>query len=210
MKDEPVLVTHKDVKRVVRKLSVFLILLFIILAATIITGMFVPAVSKAAACNNDTVNGTLTQVLLNNTSACIDESLWRLGFALAGVVLALGLAIVCSGEKSFEGLRKAIFSPDGNESPVLLVGIYTFFILATMATTPFTAIPNFILGLSFRLARNIILGVVLSFVVIRFTGITSVEAYLRENKTPMSNGLPILQAIALIIAFFVGKALLGG
>lgn len=205
----PKTVSLTDILRLRNRVAIYYIAVLMVLAGTLIWGMFVPS-SPAGSPTCSAATGTMTQVLLGGTAGCVDEALWRLGFIAISILIGRWLATASSGEKSYKGLLSAIFTPDGNESPVLLELAYTWFLLATVSTAPFYSTPTFLIGVLFRLCRNSILAGVANYIMVRSTGIKNLDAYLRENYAAFSAGLPIYQGIAFLIAFYAGKALLGG
>ncbi len=207
--DNKVMVTDEQVKHFIRRMGWSIFILIAVGALTLLVGMVVPAISKAPACNSVST-GSMLGVWFSNMGLCTGETVWKLVLAVIGVLVAFWLAMTCSTEDTIKSVGESFFIPDGNDSPVILMGIYAFFILATMATAPYTAPLNFVLNVLFRVVRNVLLGVVFNIIAIRFTGVRSAADYLSEIVTPNTNGMVIYQGVVLIVTFFVGKWLLGG
>jgi hypothetical protein len=191
-------ITKDDEKRLRRHLWLLAIGSAIVFVATF---FFPVSVSdKGLVCESSQTQ--LAFYLFTSTLACLDVSVARLAIYAVLTLIAIYMAAASVAEHGWGGLCKAIFTPDGNNAPAWTTLFYLAFLFATAANVRFTDWPNFFLATAYYISRNILLGIVVNWVVIRLLKIKTVNAYLREQITPFSDGLPIAQAVALLIAFY--------
>jgi hypothetical protein len=197
------LVSAKDSGRLRRRLKLLGWGAIALFALTLVVPVKVTDTSVILTCVSGQTQ--LGRYLLGSSFTCLDIALGRLVIYAGLIALAVWVTSASVAERGWKGLYASIFTPDGNNSPAWTLLFYLAFLLATAANVKFTFWPNFIVATVFYLSRNVLIGMVFSWAAMRLLKINSVEAYLREQVAPFSDGLPILQAIVLLLAFYLPR-----